>query len=168
MKKSEVWMRGPVTGVPAFLQPVAHALLQASEEVSEALENFNAEKLWIQPAGLASVGFHLRHLTGMLDRLYTYARGEHLTQQQFNYLEFESTPGNETVLQLVNAFHRQVTLAVSQLESVPDDDLLLPRGIGRQQIPTTVIGLLFHAAEHAQRHVGQLRVTVKWVNTLNA
>jgi len=25
----EVWLRGPVEGVPAALQPVAHALLQA-------------------------------------------------------------------------------------------------------------------------------------------
>jgi hypothetical protein len=29
------------------------------------------------------------------------------------------------------------------------------RGVGRQQLPTTVIGLLVHIAEHTQRHVGQ-------------
>jgi len=35
------------------------------------------------------------------------------------------------------------------------------RGIGRKRIPTNVLGLLFHAAEHTQRHTGQLYVTVK-------
>lgn len=36
-----------------------------------------------------------------------------------------------------------------------------PRAVGRKQLPSTVMGLLFHAAEHVQRHVGQLLVTVR-------
>ncbi|WP_373398612.1 hypothetical protein V8V91_02485 [Algoriphagus halophilus] len=35
------------------------------------------------------------------------------------------------------------------------------RTVGRAQLPSTVGGLLFHAAEHTQRHFGQLLVTVK-------
>jgi hypothetical protein len=30
-----------------------------------------------------------------------------------------------------------------------------PRAVGRKHLPTTVIGLLTHIAEHTQRHVGQ-------------
>jgi hypothetical protein len=75
-KLPEVWLRGPVENIPSLLQPVAHALLQAREEVSELLENFPNELLWEKPAGVASTGFHLQHLSGVLDRLFTYARGQ--------------------------------------------------------------------------------------------
>ncbi|HEU5147585.1 MAG TPA: DinB family protein, partial [Chryseosolibacter sp.] len=50
----EVWQRGPVEGVPALLQPVAHALLQAVEEVERYTANFPSEFLWERPAGVAS------------------------------------------------------------------------------------------------------------------
>src|SRR5688572_5658668 len=76
MTSPEAWLRGPVEGVPAVLQPIAHALLQAREESRRLLENFPAELLWTRPAGIASVGFHLQHITGVVDRLFTYARGE--------------------------------------------------------------------------------------------
>jgi uncharacterized damage-inducible protein DinB len=35
------------------------------------------------------------------------------------------------------------------------------RTVGRKRLPTTVIGLLTHIAEHTQRHVGQAIVTAK-------
>ena len=79
----EVWLRGPLPDVPPLLQPVAHALMQAREEVAALMDGFPDELLWKRPvnrnaesrnAGLvASVGFHLQHLTGVLDRLFTYA-----------------------------------------------------------------------------------------------
>lgn len=163
MKKPEVWMRGPLAGVPSLLQPVAHALLQASEEVEEIMEGFDGARLWIKPANMASVGFHLMHLTGVLDRLFTYARGESLTIEQLSYLEREGVADHETPAALVDRFGTQVGKALVQLRATPGPDLLAPRGIGRKQIPTNVLGLLFHAAEHTQRHVGQLLVTVKWV-----
>ena len=37
------------------------------------------------------------------------------------------------------------------------------RSVGRAQLPTTVIGLLFHAAEHTQRHAGQAVTTARVV-----
>jgi hypothetical protein len=86
MSKAEVWLRGPLDGIPALLQPVAHALLQAREEVNELMLNFPDALLWEKPAGMASVGFHLQHMAGVLDRLYTYARAEQLNQQQLDYL----------------------------------------------------------------------------------
>jgi len=39
--------------------------------------------------------------------------------------------------------------------------LLDKRGVGRAQLPSNVLGLLFHAAEHTMRHTGQLLVTAR-------
>jgi uncharacterized damage-inducible protein DinB len=159
----EVWLRGPLPAVPPLLQPVAHALLQAREEVTEFMANFPADKLAERPLGLASVGFHLRHLTGVLDRTFTYARGEALSEMQLAYLAAEGQPPTHpgAVQELVQAFARQVDRALVQLENTPPATLPDWRGVGRAQLPSTVIGLLVHAAEHTTRHVGQLLVTSK-------
>jgi hypothetical protein len=36
-----------------------------------------------------------------------------------------------------------------------------PREVGRARLPTTVIGLAVHLAEHTQRHLGQAILTAK-------
>ena len=163
MTSPEAWLRGPVAGVPDALQPVAHALLQAREEVRSLLQNFPEELLWVRPAGLASVGFHLQHITGVVDRLFTYARGEPLSSEQRDALEREGQrPGvGGGVDDLVGAFDSQVDRALNQLRAVPASILNEARPVGRQQLPSTVSGVLFHAAEHVQRHVGQLLVTAR-------
>ncbi|MCG2617668.1 DinB family protein [Terrimonas sp. NA20] len=159
--EAEYWQLGPVDGIPILLQPVAHALLQARKEVKEIMTGFPDQLLWKRPAGLASVGFHLHHLSGVLDRLFTYARALPLTDEQLHYLKNEGKDDirNGLMLQLVDHFSETVTAALAQLTLTPENTLTEPRGIGRKQIPTTVLGLLFHAAEHTQRHVGQLLVT---------
>lgn len=161
----EVWLRGPLPTVPPLLQPVAHALLQAREEVAELLHNFPAGRLAERPLGLASVGFHLRHLAGVLDRTFTYARGEALSETQLAYLAAEGQPPTHpgAVQELVQLFNKQVDRALTQLQSTPEASLPEWRGVGRAQLPSTVIGLLVHAAEHTTRHVGQLLVTSKLV-----
>ena len=68
---TEYWLRGPVAGIPALLQPVAHALLQSRAEVNALMEGFPEARLWDRPGGVASPGFHLQHLAGVLDRLLT-------------------------------------------------------------------------------------------------
>jgi uncharacterized damage-inducible protein DinB len=62
---------------------------------------------------------------------------------------------------LTDAFKKQVATAIEQLRRTDINTLADKRGVGRKQIPSTVIGLLFHAAEHVQRHVGQLIVTAR-------
>lgn len=162
-QKREVWQRGPVEGVPDVLQPVAHALLQAVEEVRKFTHDFPEELLWVKPYGVASVGFHLNHLTGVVDRLFTYADAQVLNENQREFLKAEQNPENlpAKVSELVAAFDQKVEEAVSFLRETSTEDLTAFRGLGRAQIPTTKLGLLFHAAEHAQRHVGQLLVTVR-------
>lgn len=157
-------MSGPVEGIPPLLQPVAHALLQAREEVHTYLEGFPDRLLWERPAGVASVGFHLQHLKGVLDRLFTYAQRQQLTEEQLSYLYAEGKPAESQtyhVQDLLQAFDEQVDKALEQLKSIDESALTDFRGVGRKQLPSTVQGLLFHAAEHTMRHVGQLLVTAK-------
>jgi len=161
-KPLEVWLRGPLPDVPPLLQPVAHALLQAQEELHEYLNDFSDSLLWQRPADVASVAFHLQHLTGVLDRIFTYARGEALTETQMQALKAEGIENPEiNVQQLVEAFNQQVEKAINQLKSTNEATLTEVRYVGRAKIPSTVIGLLFHAAEHTTRHLGQLLVTSK-------
>jgi hypothetical protein len=159
----EVWQRGPLPGIIPLLQPVGHALLQAREEIDLYMNEFPTRLLWLRPAGLASTGFHLQHLSGVLDRVFTYARGEALTIDQFEQLAQEGKDSKDgyTAEQLVTRFSRQVDAAMEQLRNTTDDQLAEYRGIGRAGLPSTVIGLLVHGAEHTMRHLGQLLVTSK-------
>jgi uncharacterized damage-inducible protein DinB len=161
--KREVWQRGPVENIPGLLQPVAHALLQAREELNEIVEGFPDSHLWQKPAGVASVGFHLQHLSGVLDRLFTYASGESLSEEQLKALseEGKSIDGKNNIAELVRLFNTHVDNALKQLSAVNEKTLTEQRMVGRAKIPSTIMGLLFHAAEHTMRHVGQLYVTVK-------
>jgi uncharacterized damage-inducible protein DinB len=160
----EVWMRGPIAGLIPLLQPVAHAILQAREEVNIMMVDFPDELIWEKPAGVASVAFHLQHLSGVLDRLFTYANNQILNEDQLELLALESdTTQFLTVKGLLTRFNNQVNKALTQLKNIEEKSLLEPRGIGRKQIPTNQLGLLFHAAEHTQRHVGQLLVTIKFL-----
>ena len=162
-KLPEVWLRGPLPGVPSVLQPVGHALLQAREEVEAIMQRFPEEKLWSRPAGVASVGFHLQHFAGVLNRLFTYARGESLDPDQLKALKAEQEPSlaNVTAPDLLDAFHREVDRAIDELRATDEQTLTEPRAVGRNKLPSTKLGLIVHAAEHTQRHVGQLLVTVR-------
>jgi uncharacterized damage-inducible protein DinB len=160
----EVWLRGSIENIPSLLQPVAHALLQAREEINAIMQNFPEQKLWEKPAGVASVGFHLQHLSGVMDRLFTYARNESLTKQQLEYLSNEGQETNDTSLKrILDAFNSQVDIAIKQLSEIKEETLIEFRSVGRKKLPSTVIGLLFHAAEHTMRHTGQLLVTAKFL-----
>jgi hypothetical protein len=164
----EVWLRGPLPDVAPLLQPVAHALLQAVEDVRRTVDPLAVDHLWARPGGAPSVGFHVRHAAGSLDRLFTYARGEGLSAEQRSFLGSEGEPGSppDQAAALARGFERQVDRALAQLRATPESTLLEPRGVGRLQLPSTVLGLLVHAAEHTQRHVGQIITTAKIVQGL--
>ena len=158
-------MRGPLPGYPALLQPVAHSLLQSLEEVQRHVPQVTPAELWTRPGGAASAGFHVRHAAGSLDRLLTYARGEQLSAQQVAILKAEGEPDGAEVasVQVVEHFAAAIQRALDQVRQTPEASLLEHRGVGRAQLPSTVLGLLFHAAEHTQRHIGQMVTTVKVV-----
>ncbi|HET7456121.1 MAG TPA: DinB family protein [Gemmatimonadaceae bacterium] len=161
----EVWLRGPVAGVHPLLQPAAHALLQAAEECQRAGASLSAAELWSAPGGAAPAGFHLRHIAGVIDRLLTYARGEPLDGRQLAALAREGQPGDppaEASVLLADV-EAAVAVALGVLRATTPESLGEPRAVGRAGLPSTVHGLLFHLAEHAQRHAGQLVTTVKVV-----
>jgi tRNA (adenine37-N6)-methyltransferase len=159
----EVWLRGrPVEGVPALLQPVAHGLLQCREEVESLLSGMAPDRIWRPTNGAASIGFHVRHAIGSLDRLLTYARGAALSDAQRQVLALESQPDRDlTAGDLQTAFATAIERALDQLRATDHAVLTHERAVGRSRLPSTVIGLLFHAAEHTQRHVGQATTTSK-------
>ena len=163
----EVWLRGSIPDIPPLLQPVAHSLLQSREELHATLATLSPADVWIAPGGAASVGFHARHAAGSLDRLFTYARGEQLTAAQKAALAGEGAPDvrAQVVASLLADFDLAVERALQQLRSTDQSTLTDARAVGRAQLPSTVAGLLFHAAEHTQRHMGQLMTTAKIVRT---
>jgi uncharacterized damage-inducible protein DinB len=158
-------MRGPIEGIDAMLMPVAHALVQAREDLQRLASAVPVDQVWLRPGGAASIGFHVKHLGAALDRLFTYARGERLSDTQKEALRAEAEPGTPpaALVDLVNDTSAQIDRALDQLRRTTRDQLLEYRGIGRAQLPSNVLGLLFHAAEHSTRHAGQVITTAKIV-----
>jgi hypothetical protein len=165
MSEPEVWLRGPVEDVAPLLQPVAHGLLQCRLEVRSTLPTLAPAQVWTSPGGAATAGYHVRHAAGSLDRLLTYARGDQLSRDQLATRRDEGRPDVRDGIQdmLVAEFDAAVERALAQLRATDPASLLQPREVGRARLPSTVLGLLFHAAEHTQRHVGQLVTTAKIV-----
>ena len=164
MAKTEVWQRGPIEGVPAPFQPIAHILLQVDESVRELTEGLTDTQWNARPANVASAAFHVRHIAGVIDRLFTYARGESLSDEQFAALRKEGEPVHgDDVSAVLDAVTQRVEAALAQLRATDVTTLGEFRPVGRSRLPSTVIGCLVHGAEHSMRHVGQLSVTVRVV-----
>ncbi|MGH7631982.1 MAG: DinB family protein [Gemmatimonadales bacterium] len=161
----EAWLRGPLPDIVPPLQPVAHALVQAGEDLARVVPTLTTAELWVEPGGAAPAGYHVKHATGSLDRLVTYARGEALSAGQRATLAAEGLGGDSADALLTRA-QVAIDAALGHLRTVPAAALAEPRLVGRAQLPATVLGLLFHAAEHTTRHVGQLITTVKVVRGL--
>ncbi len=162
MSKPEAWLRGPVPGVPVPLQPVAHALIQALEEVESIVSPMEPSAIWKSAGGAATVGFHVVHMVGSLDRLLTYARGEALSDDQRIALraEREATP-DVTAADVIGRLRAGVDGALTQLRATAEGDLDEPRFVGRDRLPSSIRGLLHHAGEHTARHAGQVITTAK-------
>jgi uncharacterized damage-inducible protein DinB len=154
----EVWLRGPVAGVPPVLQPVAHILLQAGEEVRAVVSGLPTDRLWRRVGTSAPIGFHVLHAAGSIDRLFTYARGETLTEKQAAASAIERAAIDEPrdAATLLAALDAAIAAAVERLVATPEADVLAPRALGRAMLPTNALGLFMHAAEHTARHSGQI------------
>lgn len=165
----ERWQAGPISGVPPLLQPVAHALLQAVDDLGP-VALLPGPRLWARPGGVAAVGWHLVHLAGSTDRLFTYARGEPLTDHQRQQLARERDLPDPlpTGPELLHQWEAQCQLAVDQLTRTDPATLLDGRAVGRAQLPSTVLGLLFHAGEHAARHAGQAVTTMRFLDGMSS
>ena len=133
----EAWLRGPVDGIAPVFQPAAHALLQAREDVQALAPTLSGDSLWKQ-AGAATAGFHLMHLAGALDRLFTYARGEKLNDEQKAAARAEAIPHPElSGAMLAQMVSDAVERGLTQLRATPAESAFDHRGIGRAGLPST-------------------------------
>ena len=170
MSRPEPWLCGPLPGVSQLTMPAAHALAQSRADIETHAARLSTEQVWTEPGGAPSLGFHLRHIAGSIDRLLTYATGGNLTDEQFLFLAEEriaGTPPTE-VTQLIAAAQSKIDETLSVIRATPDDLLFETRAVGRAQLPTNVFGLLFHIAEHTQRHTGQIISTAGIVRVLSS
>lgn len=160
---AEAWLRGPIEGIPPLLMPAAHALVQAREDLHAAVASVPDAALWERPGGAASIGFHLRHIAGSLDRLLAYALARPLDERQRTVLAREGQAGDPPAgaPELLAGVDAAIDHALHVLRTTAEADLLAYRSVGRAELPSNVIGLLFHAAEHTQRHTGQVIATAK-------
>jgi uncharacterized damage-inducible protein DinB len=133
----------------------------AKEDIQRWCGDLSDEQLNARPAGLAAVAFHLRHIAGSTDRLLTYAEGKALSPEQIAVMKAESDGGTRG--ELFEELARHWTSTATRVRSFSPEQLAEARVVGRQQMPTTVAGLLVHVADHTMRHVGQAITTAKIV-----
>lgn len=151
----EPWLRGPIPDVNPLAAPVLYAFQQAREDLVRYTEGLTDDQIWATPHGFGSVGFHMRHIAGSTERLTTYLQGRELSSTQMAALHAEAGrigPGRDELLADLDRVFRG---AEGVVRSIDPDTLAESRTVGRKRLPTTVIGLLTHIAEHTQRHVGQ-------------
>lgn len=160
-------MRGPIEGVPTLLAPILYSFQQAREDLARFTEGLTQAQLWATPYGFGSVGFHLRHIAGSTDRLMTYLEGSQLSETQMDFLKREHDPGASRE-ELTSAMNTVFERAEAVVRALDPSKLEEPREIGRKKLPTTVIGLLTHIAEHTQRHVGQAISAAKLARSISA
>lgn len=161
----EPWLRGTLTDVEPVQRAVLHALELAEEDVLRWTAGLDAEAVEMEPLGLPSVGFQMRHIARSIDRLLTYAAGSSLSETQMALLRSERVATKD-----VEGLRSEVGDAIRRVGpfslSFSQEELLQRRRVGRDGLPTTLAGLLIHIAEHTQRHVGQLITTAKVVVAL--
>jgi uncharacterized damage-inducible protein DinB len=164
--KTEAWLRGPIEGVSTYIAPTLFSFQQAREDVEKFTAGLSNDQIWVRIEDLAPVGFHIRHIGGSADRLITYIEGKQLSETQLAALKTEMDPG-ESREQLLAGLDAALTRAEKFCRGLDVAQLEAPRSVGRKQLPTTVIGLLIHLAEHTQRHTGQCVTTAKIIRCLN-
>jgi uncharacterized damage-inducible protein DinB len=160
--QAEPWLRGPIAGVHPLTAPILYAFQQAREDLARYTAALTTEQIWATPFGLGSAGFHIDHIAGSTDRLMTYLQGRELSPSQLAALKDEGDPARRPGREeLLSRLDRVFEAAEEVVRAIPPDALAEPRTVGRQHLPTSVVGLLTHIAEHTQRHIGQAISAVK-------
>jgi uncharacterized damage-inducible protein DinB len=157
----EPWLRGPIEGVPSHLMPVFHSFMMVREDLARYTEGLSTEDVWRRTGALPSLGFHLHHIGHSVDRLVTYLCGDPLSDAQIATLKKETEPGAATLAELLSDIDEQLADAERRIRTIGPGMLAEPRYVGKKRLPSTVLGLLVHVAEHTQRHLGQAITTAK-------
>jgi uncharacterized damage-inducible protein DinB len=151
----EPWLRGPVAGVHPAIQPLLFSFTQIREDLHRHTAGLANEDVWRPAPGGGTLGFHLRHIAGSVERLTSYLFGEQLSEAQLSQLKAESEPRGTTLEELLAVVDSALAASENRVKALDAAALEEPRYVGRKMLPTTVFGLLVHIAEHSQRHVGQ-------------
>ena len=162
----EPWLRGTYAEVPAVGRAVLHALDLALDDLSRWTDGLTDAEVHAQPLGLTSVAFHLRHIARSTDRLLGYAEGKQLSAEQLTLLKAESSPGEETLAELLAEVEASFSDAAERVRVLATANFDTVRDVGRKQLPTSIGGALIHVADHTQRHVGQVVTTTKVLKAL--
>src|SRR4051812_25957988 len=162
MASPEPWLRGHLKETNPFVAPILYSFEQAQEDLAKFTAGLSDHQTWARPFNLAPVGFEIRHIAGSMDRLTTYALGRPLNEAQLEALKHEMDPG-EPLDSLLSSLAQTMQRAETAIRGIDPASFPEPRKVGRKELPTTVIGLLIHIAEHTQRHVGQTIVIAKLV-----
>ncbi len=149
----EPWLRGPIEGVHPLTAPVFFSFIMVREDLAKYTAGLSDEAIWRDIDG-ASLGFHLKHLAGSVDRLTTYLFDKQLSQQQLDALKREAEPAGD-LRELLALVDESLTNSENRLSKLDPTTLYDHRSVGRRALPTTVIGLIVHLCEHTQRHLGQ-------------
>ncbi len=153
-------MRGPIEGVGPLVAPLFYSFTQVREDLALHTAGVGDDDVWRRVGPLPPLGFQLRHIAGSVDRLSTYLLDEELQPEQIAFLKQEATPGSG-MAELMSALDNSLTECEERLKRIDPATLYDPRYIGRRRLPSTVLGLLVHIAEHTQRHLGQAITTAK-------
>lgn len=153
-KLPEPWMRGPLPGIDPLLAPLFCSFTMAREDLAEFTAGLTPDQIWARPHGFNPVGREIRHIGRSAGRLLTYLEGGQLSDAQLAEINSEFEPGASRE-ELLRELDRHFAQAETVLRSIDPATFAHPRAVGRKQLPTTVIGLIVHMAEHTQRHVGQ-------------
>ena len=142
------------------LAAALYGFQQTREDLARHTAGLTAGEVWARPHGLAPLGFHLRHIAASVDRLTTYLEGRHLDAAQMAALAAEMEPG-ASLEELLGEVDRTLRRAEGVIRAIDPATFAEPRWVGRKRLPTTIIGLLVHIAEHTQRHLGQAIAAAK-------
>lgn len=163
MAMTEPWISGSYAEVDPLVRPLLHCFDHALLDLEKWTEGLTTEQMWARPLGLGAVGFHMKHITGSADRLFTYAGGQMLSEEQMRALRAEETEAGGSREELLGEMRRMFAGIAQKVRALDPATLREARGVGRKQLPTTVHGLLVHIAEHTMRHVGEAIITAKVV-----
>jgi uncharacterized damage-inducible protein DinB len=157
---TEPWLQGTLTHLPVLQRAVLHSLQMAQEDIAKWCSTLDDREIYARPFGLPSVAFQLRHIARSLDRFCCYAERVPLNEQQLAALAGEME-NNGTRDSIFSELEASLENTRRRLDVIVRQPLDTPIAIGRKHLPTTLAGLLVHAAEHTQRHVGQAITTTK-------
>jgi hypothetical protein len=92
--------------------------------------------------------------------LASYLLGRQLDAAQLAFLRGESQPPG-ALAELIQLVEKSLDESQTELQTIEPASLYAARTVGRRALPTTVIGLIVHLAEHTQRHLGQAILIAK-------